>query len=83
MHRHAVEFFNYMLAASFPDLKERYRLRSFGHEHREKKYSALAPSLVPAVLSPQTAQARFELASYTLDCNFGGILVGTSSGPTG
>ncbi len=80
-HQHAVQYFNYMLETSFPDLKEKFKLVSIGKETREKRSDAGSPALIPAVMSSDAIRPQFELVSYTMDCDYGGVLATTGSGP--
>ena len=72
-HIHAVNFFNYMLRASFPELVANYSLADI-LDKRDERPSTTA-RLVSAALTESTGPARLENVSYTLDCKVGGILV--------
>ena len=72
-HIHAVNFFNYMLRASFPELVAAYSLKDI-LDKRDERPSTTA-RLVSAALTENTVPARLENVSYTLDCKVGGILV--------
>lgn len=74
-HVHAVEFFNYMLRQSFPDLVERFSLES---EHGDQRPPVPgAPTVKPAVYQYGVDNPRLQRASYVVDCEFGGLLAHT------
>lgn len=75
---HAVNFFNYMLQTSFPELVRDYSLAKIDDPHERQSTSA---SLMPAVMKSNAPQAELRSASYTLDCKLGGMLVNTSLPP--
>jgi len=74
-HAHAVHFFNYILQQCFPDLFQKYSLL----EPTGKP--PINPRVAPAVLQYDVPFARLQEASYITDCEFGGPLVGTNTGP--
>lgn len=76
---HAVNFFNDMLEASFPELVPNYSIAEI-KDLRNEKQSTTA-GLMPAVMNNTTRLAELRNASYTLDCKLGGILVNTSTSP--
>jgi hypothetical protein len=75
---HAVAFFNFTLTTRFPELVARYSVSQIGpprpkdNEGRQMK---------PASLRNLESRPHFTPASATVDCQSGGILVSTSSGP--
>ena len=84
--KHAVDFFNFILRSSFPDLEKRFRLKSIEPSlqlrmEQEEKRGALStrsePKLIPAVANSQT-QAHLRNASAILDCQLIGIVVRTN-----
>jgi len=89
--QHAVDFFNFTLRQSFPDLVDRYtlekiepseELQSPGYPGTQRPASMrLAPESVlrPAVLSSRDRAARLLNISETVDCQVGGMLVRTNS----
>src|SRR5262249_48267695 len=89
--QHAVDFFNFTLERSFPELAEKFRLAAIdpSEELRPPGYPGaqrptsmrLAPEgvLRPAVLSPAERPARLLRVSETVDCQVGGMLVRTNS----
>ena len=92
---HAVEFFNnVILKKAFPELQEKYEIASIeASDYEEPEVSGgLRPvafkasertseATLPAVLSPGMAARLLPVASL-VDCQVGGILVGTKTGPT-
>ena len=91
--KHAVDFFNFMLKKCFPDLVEKYKLSEIepSEERNTQSPAKVRPAsmpqsadlLVPAVLSTQAQTARLLPVSETVDCQTGGILVRTNTGPIG
>jgi hypothetical protein len=83
--KHAVEFFNFMLRTSFPDLEKRYELSYIeaSEENTHPGSGATAPGVKPAVYDSSTPSARLLETSAVLDCQSGGLLVHTDAGPTG
>jgi hypothetical protein len=73
---HAVNFFNYMLNASFPELVADYSLAEI-LDKRDGRPATTA-RLASAVMTEKTAPPHLLNASYTLDCKLGGMLVDTS-----
>ncbi len=80
-HAHAISFFNYILHQSFPDLEQKYSLAL--ESPTSAMHEQSAPYLAPAVLQYGTQPAHLQRASYILDCEVAGPLVGTSTAPTG
>jgi hypothetical protein len=76
-HGHAVNFFNDMLNASFPELVANYSLADILDKRNERP--ATTARLVSADMRLDTPPVHLLNASYTLDCKLGGILVDTSS----
>lgn len=76
-HNHAVNFFNDMLNASFPELVANYSLADILDKRDERP--ATTARLVSADLRSDTPPAHLLNVSYTLDCKLGGLLVDTSS----
>lgn len=72
---HAVNFFNYMLKASFPDLVDAYSLDHLDDKRDEQNKTSAR--LVSAAMSDTTQQPRLRPISYTLDCKLGGLIVGS------
>ena len=93
---HAVEFFNFViLKKAFPQLQEKYEIASIEPSDYEEPVvsgglrraafranEGTSPATHPAVLSPGKAARLLPVASL-VDCQIGGILVRTSTGPTG
>ncbi len=76
---HAVNFFNDMLIASFPELVANYSLSQI--MDKRDGSPARTARLVSAAMRDDTPPARLLNASYTLDCKVGGLLVDTSTPP--
>jgi hypothetical protein len=74
---HAVNFFNYMLNASFPELVADYSLAEI-LDKRDTQPAGTA-RLSSAVMTDRTVRPHLLNASYTLDCKLGGVLVDTTS----
>lgn len=91
---HAVEFFNnVILKKAFPELQEKYEIASIEpSDYPEPSVSGglrpvafnasegTSPVTIPAVLSNSKAARLLPVASL-VDCQVGGILVGTHTGP--
>ena len=78
-HSHAINFFNYMLSTSFPELVAEYSLGDILDKRDEG--SSTTARLVSSAFTEDSAPARLRNASYTLDCKIGGLLVNAPSGP--
>lgn len=78
-HAHALRFFNEILDDSFPDLAQKFKLVI--PEAGRDKQSRLTPQLMPAVFHPGAQGAQLREASYIIDCEFAGPMVGASAGP--
>jgi hypothetical protein len=76
-HSHAVNFFNDMLNASFPELVANYSLADILDKRNERP--ATTARLVSTEMRLDTPPARLLNVSYTLDCKLGGILVNAPS----
>jgi len=74
---HAIHFFNFILEQSFPELFERFQLKEYP---RAGTQSFMLPHMEPAVF--QYPPPRLLNASYAIDCEFGGPVVGTKAAPT-
>jgi hypothetical protein len=79
-HAHAVVFFNYILRQSFPDLVERFSLEQ--ERGDQNASSPTSPRVAPAVYQDGIDNAWLQRASYTIDCEFGGLLANTHTAPT-
>jgi hypothetical protein len=93
---HAIDFFNLViLKKAFPQLQEKYEIASIEPSDYEepgvsgglrpaafKSSEGTSPAMLPAVLSADKAARLLPVASL-VDCQIGGILVGTNTGPTG
>lgn len=88
--QHAIDFFNFTLRTSFPDLVEKFSLRdielSEEEESRqqatERQMSGLQGSstfLAPAVWNSRGRGVHLLGVSETVDCQVGGVIVKTSS----
>lgn len=66
---HAIDFFNYMLHQSFPDLEEQFRLEPDTPEKQRPM-----PGVKPAVYQYGFQTPRLQRVSYAIDCGFGGLL---------
>lgn len=90
---HAIKFFNFILSSSFPDLVEKYSLAKIGPSEDESQTPARSQPtsllensnrlLMPAVIGGPALAGRLLRVSETVDCQTGGIIVRTSSGPQG
>jgi hypothetical protein len=93
--QHAVAFFNFLLERAFPDLREKYELKSIEKADDAEQSPPYAtrptafngggepPLLVPAVLGPTSPAPRLLRVASMVDCQSGGLLVNTQTGPTG
>jgi hypothetical protein len=95
--KHAVDFFNFMLATCFPLLKEKYAVadiettddtRPQYNYNKEVKPTAYdetedASSLVPAVLQSGAQRARLLNVASLVDCQSGPMTVDTDSPASG
>jgi hypothetical protein len=94
--KHAVDFFNFMLSAAFPDLAQKYEVVEIEQSDYEEPggggtvYPARLQareerrlSLTPAVLRSDAPQARLLPVASLVDCQSGGMLVLAPDGPTG
>jgi hypothetical protein len=94
--KHAIAFFNFLLASSFPELKEKYELveieasdyepEGSGGTARPASFEGAAegrPFMAPAVLRGGAPRARLLPVASLVDCQSGGILITTKKGPTG
>jgi hypothetical protein len=92
--KHAVAFFNFMLAASFPRLRDKYALDTIelaDDEHSQTTFTnptaftedEATPMLVPAVLQSSTARPRLRRVASLVDCQIGGIIVETDNPASG
>lgn len=93
---HAIEFFNFViLKKAFPQLQEKYEIASIEPSDYEepgvsggvrpvafKINEGTTQATRPAVLSPGNAARLLPVASL-VDCQIGGILVRTNTGPNG
>jgi hypothetical protein len=93
---HAIDFFNnVILKKAFPQLQEKYEIASIEASDYEepgvngglrpaafKPSEGTSPATHPAVLSPGKGARLLPVASL-VDCQIGGILVGTRTGPNG
>lgn len=91
--KHAVDFFNFMLKTSFPELVEKYTLADVepSEERNSQSPAKVQPTslaatsanlLVPAVMTPNGQSARLLRISETVDCQTGGVIVRTNTAPT-
>ncbi len=81
--KHAVDFFNFMLRTSFPDLEKRYQLSYIEASEEKTNPGAVAPSVRPAIYNSTIPAVRLLRTAAVLDCQSGGLLVHTNTGPTG
>lgn len=92
--QHAVDFFNFMLQKSFPELREKYELAYIEPSDYEQpgengstyptsfvKPGETPPALVPAILRSSQQVARLLPVASLVDCQSGGILVITRTAP--
>ncbi len=90
--KHAVDFFNFMLRTSFPELVAKYSLVELEPSEDAQTGSPVTrptsalksqpePLVLPAVMSPGTPRPRVLHVSETVDCQLGGLLVRTNSAP--
>jgi len=90
---HAIKFFNFILSSSFPDLVEKYSLERIGRSEDESQTPARSQPtsllknsntlLMPTVIGRSAQAGRLLRVSETVDCQTGGIIVRTSTKPTG
>jgi hypothetical protein len=78
-HAHAIKFFNYILRQSFPDLAEKFQLKEEYPAGPRKAH--IIPKMIPAVLQSGNDDQRLRSASYVIDCEYGGLLGSTHTGP--
>lgn len=78
-HNHAIDFFNYILHQSFPDLEERFKLAP--DYPRDQQRAQVAPRVIPAAFQYGFHDPSVQNISYAVDCEFAGPLVTTNSGP--
>lgn len=76
---HPVDFFNYILHTSFPDLEARYSLRS--KSIGEQRSSIGTGRFTPAAWQFQYPEGLFQPATYILDCEYGGPLLNVNTQP--
>src|SRR4029077_4641379 len=94
--RHAVEFFNFLMGAVFPELGQKYELvETEASDYEEPGGGATAypasfdlaagqsASLIPAILSARTPRPRLLSVASLVDCQSGGFLGSTTKPPTG
>jgi hypothetical protein len=83
--KHALEFFNFMLHVSFPELEDRFRLTYIEPSEQQRRSSLPLgiQRLVPAVMKSTALEPRLLPVAAVLDCQIGGILVTTNSGAGG
>ncbi|SRR6266700_426547 len=95
--KHAVDFFNFMLAACFPDLKEKYAVAdieqsddtrpqyNYNKEAHPIAYDEAEdePRLVPAVLQSDAQRPRLLNVASLVDCQGGPMNVSTNSPASG
>jgi hypothetical protein len=93
---HAIDFFNLViLKKAFPQLQEKYEIASIEPSDYEepgvsgglrpaafKASEGTSPAALPAILPADKAARLLPVASL-VDCQIGGILVGTNAGPNG
>jgi hypothetical protein len=82
--KHAVDFFNFLIRRSFPELEEHLLAHIEPSEKRGgRTSSALRPRLMPAVLTTDSPSAHFLGVSAVLDCQLIGPIVRTGATPMG
>src|SRR6266481_880722 len=92
--KHAVDFFNFMLRTSFPELVAKHALakiepseetnqsdRPDVHPTSGLKTHSSQPLFLPAAMSSKTSRPRLLPVSETVDCQLGGVIVLTKSAP--
>jgi hypothetical protein len=92
--QHAVDFFNFILDKSFPELREKYRLAAIEQSDYEQpdvnvrlrpasfgENSKGNAGAFPPAKHPPNDRARLVPVASLVDCQIGGILVGTKSAP--
>jgi hypothetical protein len=77
-HNHAINFFNYILQQSFPDLEERFKLSP---EYPRDQQRTQIPGVTPAVFQYGFHNPSLQTVSYAVDCEFAGPLVATRTTP--
>jgi hypothetical protein len=93
--QHAVDFFNFTLKEAFPELQEKYEIASIDPSDYEepgmsgrtrpvafKEDVGTLPALLPAVLGSEDRIVRLRRVASLVDCQIGGIIVGTRTAPT-
>jgi len=92
--RHAIAFFNFLLASSFPDLVRKYELVEIeasdyelpgsggGYPTRSKVEEIPQVVLSSVALREGTPTPRLLPVASLVDCQLGGLLVTTNTGPT-
>lgn len=78
-HSHAINFFNYILQQSFPDLEERFKLAP--EYPRDQQRTQMPPRVTPAVFQYGLHGPSLQGVSYAVDCEFAGPLVDTHTAP--
>ncbi len=95
--KHAVAFFNFMLATSFPLLREKYALADIepaDYPHPQDDYNKAtsptaydeteaAPALAPAVLQSSSQKPRLRRVASLVDCQSGPMTADTNSPASG
>jgi hypothetical protein len=92
--KHAVDFFNFMLRKCFPELVGRYSVAEIDPSEERKSQTpgkarptsslqARSDLYMPAVIGVGEQRARLVPVSETVDCQTGGIIVRTNTGPQG
>jgi hypothetical protein len=78
-HSHAINFFNYILQQSFPDLEERFKLAP--EYPRDQQRAQMPLEVTPAVFQYGFHNPSLQKVSYAVDCEFAGPLVATGTAP--
>jgi hypothetical protein len=78
-HSHAINFFNYILQQSFPDLEKRFALAP--EFPRGQEHAQIPPRAIPAVFQYGLHDPLLQNVSYAVDCEFAGPLVTTHTAP--
>lgn len=73
---HAIDFFNFILHQSFPDLEAQFRLEPDSPEKQQP-----APGVKPAVYQYGFHPPTLQRVSYAIDCGLGGLLAATHAAP--
>jgi len=76
---HPVDFFNYILHTSFPDLEVRFSLSS--KKSQDQRTANTPAHVIPAAWQFQYPEELFHTVTYTLDCSYAGPLVHVSTQP--